>query len=134
MEAWKRVNGAIEGGHFFEAVTICESIISDRLFSYIYGVSPDTKLQLHSPFAKLIKAWKKLAGNTLPEGLADDVDAWRKKRNSVVHGLVKSVPGRPTDDIDSFLDKAEQTALTGERLAREVSLWHKQQLRKVKNG
>ena len=131
-EAWRRVDAAIEGGYYFEAVTICESIISDRLFSYVTGVSPESKLKIKSSLGDLIAEWKKTAGDSLPKGLADEVDAWRLDRNSIVHGLVKSAPGRPTDDVGCFLEKAKEAAIAGKRLARQVSSWHKKRLRELK--
>ena len=46
------------------------------------------------------------------------------------HGLVKSLPGTPTEDVTSFLVQAEQTANEGAELARLVSKWHRSQMPK----
>lgn len=134
-EAWKRINESVNNGFHFEAVTIAESIISDRLLSYIWGVDPQSKITTRDPFAKLIKEWKRL-GAPLPlypsyKDLGAAVDDWRARRNEIVHGLVKSEPGKPTNDVNSFLEQAEKTAKEGADLARKVSEWHKQRLERA---
>jgi len=131
--AWKRINAAIESGFYFEAVTISESIICDRLLSFVLGVDPNCGVGATTSFAELIKKWRKLA-HPLPADsqygdLGAAVDAWRKDRNAIVHGLVKSNPGQPTESVSAFLIRAEDTAKRGKTLARRVSDWHKSALR-----
>lgn len=36
-EAWSRITKGLENGSYLEVVTICESIIADRLWSYVSG-------------------------------------------------------------------------------------------------
>jgi len=62
------------------------------------------------------------------------VDVWRKKRNDVVHGFVKSNPGTSTECVKSVLDRAKDAAVEGCSLARAVCAWHKQQLAAAKRG
>jgi len=131
-EAWERIDSAIKQKFYFEAVTICESIISDRLISYLQGVDESSEDRSRHPFAKLIKDWQRLGQTEIPNRLSEDVDNWRYERNMVVHNLVKSAPGAPTEDLQSFLQRAEKAAKDGARLARKVSNWHRQQLRKHK--
>jgi hypothetical protein len=59
-EAWGRISRAIGHGFFFEAVTIEESIMCDRLISYLcrVHVKADANLERQS-FANLIALWKK---------------------------------------------------------------------------
>jgi hypothetical protein len=135
-EAWGRINIGIEAGFYFEAVTICESIISDRLYSYVKGVDPDSSIRARTAFSELIKKWRQLA-TLLPSDpehgdLGFAVDAWRKVRNEVVHGLVKSEPGTPTEDVGTFLERAEKAAKDGKALARKVDDWHKGELRRAR--
>jgi hypothetical protein len=131
-EAWRRIKEAMDGGFYFEVVTLCESILSDRLLSYVQGVHPSSKITVKTPFAKLIKEWRALAARKLPQhgerDLGAAVDDWRIERNTVVHGLTKSAPGAPTAAVLPFLQRAEQTAKDGVSLARAVSNWHKLQL------
>jgi len=131
-EAWQRINAAIEAEFYFEAVTISESILSDRLLSYVIGIDPNSRIKTSTNFAELIRAWRKLAGSLPAEpsyqDLGEAVDEWRKDRNAIVHGLVKSDPGTPTENVGSFLQRAKKTAEDGKRLARMVSDWHKKKL------
>ena len=134
-EAWRRIKRATDSGFHFETVTLCESIISDRLLSYVLGVNRTSAVNTHTPFARLISEWRRLA-KSLPDHGGNDlgavVDEWRKARNAIVHGLAKSYPGTPTGDLKPFLERAQQAAEQGTRLARTVSNWHRQQLTRKK--
>jgi hypothetical protein len=135
-EAWDRINAAIKLEFYFEAITLCESIISDRLLSYVHGEIPAEKVHVRTSLQKLITSWRKHAGTALlnEQGcdLGKQLDAWREDRNHVVHGLVKSHPGTPTKDVADFISLAKKTAVTGKRLAREISAWHRKQLQAKK--
>lgn len=134
--AWERIKSANEAGYYLESVALCESIISDRLISYLAGTSgkcPD----LRDSFKCLINQWKKRAGSFSWGKYGDlpaEVDGWRENRNAVVHGLVKSKPGTSTESPDSFLEKARKAAEEGCSLARAVCAWHKKQLATAKRG
>jgi hypothetical protein len=131
-EAWRRIKNATAGGFYFEVVTICESIISDRIFSYVKGVNPASKANIKTPFERLISEWRTLAQGNLPQhgtsDLGQAVNSWRIERNAVVHGLAKSFPGAPTLPVITFLTRAQNAAVEGAALARSVSNWHKKQL------
>lgn len=140
-EAWRRINASLDSGTYLEAIALCESIIADRLYSYIDGVSKmngasQTKLKLHSPLHSIIKEWRKLAGSTLQQGpsvdLGKEVDNWRRERNEIIHGMVKSEPGTPTVEVSDFLGRAEHVAEQGRWLARSVSDWHSVEFAKSK--
>ena len=125
-KAWERINAAIEAGFNLEAITIEESIISDRLLSYVLGVAPNSKIKAKSGLAELIVHWRKHAGATLikPDGtdLGKATDVWRNKRNTAVHGLVKSAPGgSPQIQPDDFFELARQTAEEGKALAQQYT-------------
>lgn len=132
-EAWARINSAIDAGYYFEAVTLCESIISDRLLSYVRGTDKLNKADIKTPFAKLIADWRKITKGNLPDYGASDlgaaIDKWRVERNEVVHGLTKSNPGLPPPPVASFLERAKTAAVDGKKLAKAISKWHKNQLK-----
>jgi hypothetical protein len=118
-------------GYYLEAVTLEESIISDRLISYLVKIgaaNPDMKLQKQA-LAELIKQWK----IHVPEAICDrhchdlqsEIDAWRLRRNVVVHSMVKSVPGVEHKDVSSFKAEAKETALEGHKLAKSLCEWYK---------
>ena len=51
------------------------------------------------------------------------IDEWRKHRNKVVHGMVKSVPGFDHNEVLDFLKEAKFIALQGQALARAITDW-----------
>ena len=131
-EAWSRIKKAQEQGFYLEAVTLQESIITDRLISYLVGVGAvERAVELHKypSFAQLLKKWKVQNPNPIDiqdyKDLQAEVDKWRVQRNNVVHGMVKSHPGTATDKVLDFLEEAKSTAERGKTLARAVSDWVK---------
>lgn len=56
--AWRRIEAATTGGCYFEVVTLCESILSDRRLSYVLGVNSGGKWKASSRFADLIHEWR----------------------------------------------------------------------------
>jgi hypothetical protein len=62
-EAWRRIKAAIQAGYYLEAVTIEESIIADRLLSYVAGIAPEQPVDVRSPFGGLIRRWRSVAGS-----------------------------------------------------------------------
>jgi len=136
-EAWKRIESANEAEYYFEVVTLCESVISDRLLSYIGGVNPQIQTGRYETFAELIRTWKRLVSaredDKVPQiankDLCTCVDEWRKKRNEIIHGLAKSRRGTNSETLDEFLGRAKSTANEGTNLAKAVNKWHKQRLK-----
>ncbi len=132
-EAWRRINAASKQDFHFEVVTLCESILSDRLLSYICGVNPKSKATTKTSFANLISEWRKLASGKIPQhgnvNLGAAIDDWRKERNAVVHSLTKSAPGMAPEPLQPFITRAKLAADSGVLLAKAVSNWHRKELR-----
>lgn len=131
-EAWKRINVAIQEDFYLEAVTIEESIICDRLISHLVGVgikARQSDLRDYGSFGNLLNSWHQNGSHPVEQGDFNDlqkaVDNWRDERNYVVHGIVKSHPGDPTDPVIDFLGRAKQAAEDGKELARAIDNWHK---------
>ena len=131
-EAWSRIKLAQENHFFLEAITIQESIISDRLISLLTRLGALKPLAQqrngqYPSFGNLIRLWRSEFSGELQSGSYPDiiaaVDQWRLIRNEAIHAIVKSEPGKPTQLIDLFLQKAKETAEEGERLTREVCKW-----------
>jgi hypothetical protein len=132
-EAWARIKEAIKAGFYLEAVTLEESIISDRRISHLVGIGAikrQEKLHQYPGLGGLISKWKQQ--ETILDWTPADscslqtaVDDWRNRRNAVVHGMVKSHPGTPTEDIADFLELSREAVRCGEKLARAVCRWHK---------
>src|SRR5579864_5342798 len=134
-EAWARIKEARdeehENGYYFEAVTLEESIISDRLISYLVSRGAKARNLTKKTFHDLINDWRKqtqkdnqeAATNGTPldvevSNLQASVHEWRKLRNQVVHGLVKS---SESGDFASFMEEAKRANAEGEQIARAVN-------------
>jgi hypothetical protein len=127
------------------AIAVCESIISDRLQSYLKYKSPEIfrengKEKKFVPagimIAECLKHFSeyridvnsKNYGKVESKNLFKDLQAWLKSRNDICHGFVKTNPGIPTKEIGEFHKAAIQAAEKGFMLTKLVSKWHKQQL------
>ena len=132
-EAWERIAASRYAGFFLEAIAIEESIIADRLSSYLSRPYNPNRI------SKNKKGWWPTLADLndaleieFPSGLSigdiDDVvsalKAWKNERNTAVHAIVKSDPGKPTIDVQEFRRLAEEAATQGARLARAISSWH----------
>jgi hypothetical protein len=138
-EAWSRIKLAQENGFYLEAIAIQESIISDRLISYLHREIEVTSSINHSQFTslnELIKKWRSEFPKGLSSGsysnLIEAVDQWRLSRNKVIHAIVKSKPGQPTQSIDLFLQQAKEAAEAGDKIAREICNWCKKKKSEIK--
>ncbi len=140
VEAWKRIKSSIENRFFFEAIAIEESIMSNRLTSFLFGIKLMTEDEAggnpYKSFATLISLLRRAASDPAwedPAALAARLDAWREHRNTALHALARSFPGRPARvPLSEFLEDVEKTAREGEKLARFVSDWQRRQRRKSK--
>jgi hypothetical protein len=61
-------------------------------------------------FGQLVR-WIKLVPEPVPDRYFADLRSaiadWRKRRNRVVHGMVKSVPGSAHGDVFDFLEESK---------------------------
>ena len=129
--AFRRINESIKQEFYLEAVTLAESIISDRLLSHVK--SRDVRVNKNTSLKQLIDKAKKL--NATVDSINSEfdllllLDEWRINRNKCVHSVAKSEPGEPTITIDEFHNLAKISASKGKDLARRVCIWHD----KIKN-
>ena len=130
-EAWVRIKKAQGFGFHLEAVTLEESIIADRLISFLVCVGEiqaGSQVEKHG-FAQLIQRWMKRVPEAIPTehfpDLRSAADEWRKLRNRVVHGMVKSAPGSNHNDVLDFLKEAKSIAVQGQTIARDITNWVK---------
>lgn len=124
-EAFARIKKAQEGGWYFEAVTLQESIICDRLQSHLTGVGVGEIRSDKSTLGSLLNQYKQ--NSYMPSDLHTRLDAWRDARNTVVHQFAKSAPGTPTESVENALDHARRTAADGDTIVRDVLNWFRKQ-------
>lgn len=138
-EAWARITQAQTDGYNLEAIALQESIIRDRLISYLArpkSRKPVTK-DKKGRYPSLAVLINKLAAEFRTQQNAEDVNdlcaslhRWREGRNTAIHSFVVSDPGTPTVSVDNFLTDVQLFAVNGTELARMVCDWHRRQLRK----
>lgn len=87
-----RINQACQDGYYLEAITLIESLISDRLESYLSFVLEDNigfqNLGTLIDNFRSKKNQEKI-DNELKEVVLNDIDDWRKKRNMILHEMAK---------------------------------------------
>ena len=134
-EAYTRIDNSIESEHYFEAITIVESILCDRITSFLKSTETLSGDSINRKgFALLITLWKLAVKN--PGSIWDDctllieqTDKWRKERNKYVHGLVK-FPNQKAALVTTkeFIMGAKEAAEGGRNLAKLVGKWRKKQI------
>lgn len=142
--AWEQMTTAISEGYFLEAITVQESMMFDRVRSFVEyaekqqakdpDVVPAVKDEL--PITTLLRRWEACLNADKKQAPRWDSDVelpaqaieWARRRNEAIHGIVKSAPGNPTAPICDFLSDAKKTAEDGATLVRDISDWHRKQL------
>lgn len=117
---------AIEGKFYLEAITIQESIITDRLLSFVIRKelinTSDSKLLIRNiSLNNLTKLSKEHFDD---DALIIELDEFRFSRNNCIHAMVKSFPGNPTQKVSEFQKLARETSFRGRVLTRKVDAWH----------
>jgi len=125
--AYSRINQAIKQEFYLEAITLSESILSDRLLSFVK--SHDKKVGVNTTLKQLISKARtfSIESEVSPMDLEmfDEIDEWRDKRNKCVHSAAKSEPGVPTISVEEFVAMARESAVEGKRLSRKISDWNR---------
>ena len=130
-EAFTRISTSISGRYFFEAVTIEESIITDRILSYFKNNSSETKFKSlqNESFHKIVSALKEEIKDPIStkkiKNLQEEIDQWRMDRNKIIHNIVRDKSYTGDSTIEDFIKSAEGCAKKGLILARAISDWVK---------
>ncbi|WP_353085078.1 hypothetical protein [Flavobacterium sp.] len=117
---------AIEGKFYLEAITIQESIITDRLLSFVIRkeILVVSNENFHSQNVSLNNLSKLSRVHFEDETLFNEIDEFRLSRNKCIHAMVKSFPGNPTQKVSEFQKLSRETSLIGRVLTRKVDAWH----------
>lgn len=139
-EAWARIKQAREQEFHLEAITLLESIISDRLIAYLVVVGeldPTSKngKGKHLSLKSLIDRWRKQHPEPIVIGKSDNLqnalDGWRVQRNRAVHEIVRVEDGATALHLDEFLENAVRASKEGEALAKALSSWCQKMIRSI---
>ena len=125
-EAWARISSANRQGFYLESVTIVESILSDRIRSYMQAQHIFLDESRFISLSKRVGEWRKIEKNNISfkdfDCLISAVTEWVNRRNIVVHAIVSQRIAE-RESIDDFLSFSKTTAQDGAKLARAVSAW-----------
>lgn len=127
QKAWERITSASAAGYYLEAITLLESILTDRLesrASYLTGQNEG-----YQNLGPLIRTLKK--HENVPEfrPIIEEIDAWREQRNEAVHEMVKFQPGEhPT--WEEKVKPLSQIVTEGKRVLRAFDALDKRERRK----
>ncbi len=134
-EAWARIASANRQGFYLESVTIVESILSDRIRSYMQARDIFLDESRFISLSKRVGEWRKIEKNNISfknfECLISAVTEWVNRRNIVVHAIVSQRIAE-RESIDDFLSFSKTTAQDGTNLARAMSAWTR--TKKLKRG
>ncbi len=121
------IKKSIDEGYYLEAISILESLISDRLESYLsFPLGQDFSFKNLGVLINEIKLKK--TDENLHSLIIKDLDEWRKQRNKAAHEMVKIADGKSIVWEERVKVKKE-VAETGLQLFRNIDnrIW---QLRK----
>lgn len=123
--AFFRINQAIDNKFPLEAITMEESIISDRLRAYSEANNlplKDKRGNLCSLYAFIDNVEQFLGDNNSDfKDLLKQINKWRKGRNMLLHGVVKTeLSGKsPEISYSDFIPKAMQIAEDGKKISKK---------------
>jgi hypothetical protein len=87
------IKKSIDEGYYLEAISILESLISDRLESYLsFPLGQDFSFKDLGVLINEIKLKK--TDENLHSLIIKDLDEWRKQRNKAAHEMVKIADGK----------------------------------------
>lgn len=90
-KAIEQFNGALEAGYYLEAITICESLITDRLESRCGELGQPLAFK---NLGALIRKLREIeTDHDLYQLIDKDLDTWRTNRNIALHEIVKFEKG-----------------------------------------
>jgi hypothetical protein len=121
----EQINAAIEAGFFLEAITIEESILTDRLFRFCknHGYKKSFNDSTLGQELGFIRDKKLDQIEELSFRFLNELKKFKDDRNFCLHQIAKSEPGTPTQDYAETMRLAKKTAKDGKQLVNKVSKW-----------
>ncbi len=120
----EQLKSAYEAGFYIECVSICESIIADRIEARLQFLRRDTDKRSHiDSLGRLLKQVEDIEANDQTD-LRDVYQAireWLKARNATIHQFVKVTEGNHQFDGESRMRQAKTAARDGMKLMRSIS-------------
>ena len=136
--AHSRIQEAMKAGFYLEAITITESMITDRLLAsrdHLRGEERKAKTTLGRVLRKHLEDEQlRAAAGPAIEGettLFERLSSWCEQRNDLLHGIAKCLPGFEDEAETStqFMERARAQADEGLLLFRKLDDWLRRERR-----
>jgi len=114
VEAKSRIEQSIRDGYYCEAITITESIISDRLESRLSFLKSENVGFYNLGY--LLTGLKEIETDPDLITIIGEIDSWRRQRNKAIHELVKIERGRELITWGKRIAAIGETAREGYQL------------------
>lgn len=125
-QALARVELAIVGGFFLEAITLEECLISNCLFNFLLAKNEISK---EASLADLLKKMQRMNVNAHQDlrRMVLEIDQWRTARNSSIHGFITTRTSELHKSTAEFLSFSEKTAVSGLELTKQLLHWYSEE-------
>lgn len=136
-----RIKTAIEGGYYFECISLCDTIIVDRLDAWTQALLHTSERQFPAStvgtatvfLGKTISRLK-VAKSDEDKSLISRIDAWGIRRNEVLHNYVIVNEVNAHRDVGAREQYALKTSEQGYALVRDVIVHADKAIKKIKDG
>jgi hypothetical protein len=131
QNAFAQIDSTIKSGFFLEAITIEESILTDRLLRFCRDHKyngPFTKITLGGELGFLRGKEQLLKAHSI--SFIEDLGQFWGNRCTCLHQIAKSEPGTLPIDYGELTELAKKTAIEDINLANKMSNWAKKYKKK----
>lgn len=120
----EQLNSAYEAGFYIECVSICESIIADRIEARLQFLRRGTDKRSHiDSLGRLLKQIEDIEANDQADlrEVYQAIREWLKARNATIHQFVKVTEGNQQFDGEGRMKQAKTAARDGKVLMKLIS-------------
>lgn len=139
--AWERYNEAMSAGFFLEAITLVDSVITDRIEAYTQHLMHfEEKHQSVTSLANAMAAMdiareeRQIPKDDEYKNLRKAVSQFYEGRNKAVHNFAILSNANAKQTADERLQEAEKTAKDGRKVFNLVNAYTRKQMYGAKNG
>lgn len=128
-QALARVEIAIGGRFFLEAITLEECLISNCLFNFLLAKNEISKEASLADLLKKMQKMQKMNINAHQDArhMFLEIDQWRTARNSSIHGFITTRTSELHKSTEEFLSFSEKTAVRGLDFTKQLLHWYSEE-------
>lgn len=112
QDAVARIQKAIDAGYYLEAITLEECMISNCAYNYLAAQNEKLNQPTFRELLELITKRLKQLKST-EDKLFIEINSWRRKRNTAIHGFIKTKTDNLSQSKVGFDEASEVTARRG---------------------